>query len=136
MGFFHDGSDGVDRIHHAFWKFSDPSHAQYVPGSKYEHAIRDYYIYVDQKVGELLSHLDDETAVLVASDHGAKAMIGGICVNEWLMKNGYLQLKQKPSGITPFAKVQVDWEKTVAWAKVDITPGSSSMSRGENRKGS
>lgn len=108
---------GVDRIHHGFWKFSDPSHAQYVPGSKYEHAIRDYYIYVDQKVGELLSHLDDETAVLVASDHGAKAMVGGICVNEWLMKNGYLHLKQKPSGITPFAKVQVDWEKTVAWGE-------------------
>jgi len=67
---------GVDRIHHGFWKFSDPSHALYVPGSKYEYAIRDYYIYVDQKVGELLSHLDDETAVLVVSDHGAKAMVG------------------------------------------------------------
>jgi len=71
---------GVDRIHHGFWKFHDPKHVKYEPGSKYEHAIRDYYIYVDRKVGELLTLVDSETAVLVVSDHGAKAMAGGVPV--------------------------------------------------------
>ena len=49
---------GIDRIHHGFWKFHDPGHSKYEPGSRYQNAIRDYYIYVDQKVGELLSSID------------------------------------------------------------------------------
>ena len=108
---------GIDRIHHGFWKFHDPKHAKYEPGSKYENAIRDYYIYVDQKVGELLSRIDPETTVLVVSDHGAKAMVGGVCVNEWLMQKGYLHLKEKPAGVIPFGKAKVDWKRTTAWGE-------------------
>lgn len=108
---------GIDRIHHGFWKYSDPLHAKYEPGSRYENAIRDYYIYVDQKVGELLSRIDDETSVMVVSDHGAKAMVGGVCVNEWLIQNGYLHLKERPVKLTPFAKVSVDWKRTIAWGE-------------------
>jgi predicted AlkP superfamily phosphohydrolase/phosphomutase len=108
---------GVDRIHHGFWKYSDPAHSMFVPGSKYEHAIRDYYVYVDQRIGELLSHVDKETSILVVSDHGAKAMVGGICVNEWLMKNGYLHLKEKPNGIVPLGKAKVDWSRSMAWGE-------------------
>ena len=108
---------GIDRIHHGFWKFHDPMHAKYQPGSKYENAIRDYYIYVDQKVGELLSCIDPETIVLVVSDHGAKAMVGGVCVNEWLIQKGYLHLKERPSGVIPFGKAKVDWKRTTAWGE-------------------
>ena len=108
---------GVDRIHHGFWKFHDPKHIKYEPGSKYENAIRDYYLYVDRNVGELLSHIDSETTVLVVSDHGAKAMVGGVCVNEWLMQKGYLHLKEKPAGVIPFGKAKVDWKRTMAWGE-------------------
>ena len=108
---------GVDRIHHGFWKFHDPKHAKYEPGSKYENAIRDYYVYVDQKVGELLSHVDSKTTVLVVSDHVAKAMVGGVCVNEWLMAKGYLHLNEKPAGVIPFGKAKVDWKRTMAWGE-------------------
>ena len=34
--------------------------------------------------------------MLVVSDHGAKRMDGGICVNEWLRREGYLVLKDEP----------------------------------------
>ena len=108
---------GVDRIHHGFWKFHDPGHAKYEPGSKYQNAIRDYYIYVDRRIGDLLSRVGAETTVLIVSDHGAKAMAGGVCVNEWLMKKGYLHLEQKPAGVTSFGKAKVDWKRTVAWGE-------------------
>jgi predicted AlkP superfamily phosphohydrolase/phosphomutase len=108
---------GIDRIHHGFWKFHDPGHIKFEPGSKYENATHDYYIYVDQSIGELLSHIDSETTVLVVSDHGAKAMVGGVCVNEWLMEKGYLHLKEKPVGVIPFGKAKVDWKRTVAWGE-------------------
>ena len=106
---------GLDRIHHGFWKYFDPQHPKYQPGSPYANATRDYYKYLDEEIGEILESLDDNTVVMVVSDHGAKKMDGGICVNEWLMKEGYLKLKEKPQGIVPLEKVEVNWKKTKAW---------------------
>jgi len=110
---------GVDRIHHGLWKFMDPTHPKYEPGNPYQEAIKDYYKYLDQELGEMLSALDDNTVVMVVSDHGAKKMDGGICINEWLRREGYLVLKEEPvregDRPIPFEKVEVDWEKTTAW---------------------
>ena len=108
---------GPDRIHHGFWKYCDPTHRKYEPGSQYEHAIKDYYIYLDQKIGELLELIDDDTAVMVVSDHGAKRMDGGICVNEWLIKEGYLRLKEYPQQMVSFSDVEIDWSRTQAWGE-------------------
>lgn len=109
---------GVDRIHHTFWKFADPEHPKYEPGNKYENVIREYYSYIDEKIGELLKLIDEDTYVLVVSDHGAKPMKGAFAINEWLMEKGYLKLKE---GATPEAGSKlkpemVDWGKTKAWA--------------------
>jgi predicted AlkP superfamily phosphohydrolase/phosphomutase len=106
---------GVDRIHHAFWDNMDPAHRSYEKGNKFEHAIHDYYLEVDREIGELLRFADENTDVLVVSDHGAKRMDGGICVNEWLVANGYLALAEKPSAPIPFSKVKIDWSRTKAW---------------------
>ncbi len=108
---------GVDRIHHGFWRFGTPAHRLYEPGNKYEYAIRDYYIYLDQEIGSLLELLDDDTLVLVVSDHGAKTMVGGIAINEWLMQKGYLHLKEQPAKQTPLKTSMIDWSKTVAWGE-------------------
>jgi predicted AlkP superfamily phosphohydrolase/phosphomutase len=106
---------GVDRIHHAFWDDMDPAHRFYVAGNQFENAIRDYYREVDREIGDLLAFADADTAVLVVSDHGAKRMDGGICVNEWLLAHGYLVLSEKPEGAMPLNKVKVDWSRTKAW---------------------
>jgi predicted AlkP superfamily phosphohydrolase/phosphomutase len=106
---------GVDRIHHAFWRAMDPRHPQHQPGSPYASAIHDYYCYVDQQVGVLLSYCDADTVVLVVSDHGARPLMGGICINEWLQQAGYLVLKQPPSEVLPLDQVEVDWSRTQVW---------------------
>jgi predicted AlkP superfamily phosphohydrolase/phosphomutase len=110
---------GVDRIHHGMWQYMDPTHPKYEPGNPYQDAIKDYYKTIDQELGELLSALDDDTVIMVVSDHGAKKMDGGICINEWLRREGYLVLKEEPiregDRPIPFEKVEVDWEKTTAW---------------------
>lgn len=106
---------GTDRIHHALWDNMDPRHRFYEKGNEFETAIHDYYVEVDREIGELLKLVDDQTDVLVVSDHGAKRMDGGICVNEWLMQNGYLELREKPEGAVPLSKVKIDWPKTKAW---------------------
>lgn len=106
---------GVDRIHHAFWKYFDKSHPKYEAGNRFENAIRDYYVAVDAEVGALIETLDEEALVLIVSDHGAKRMDGGICFNQWLIEEGYLVLKENPVGATKFDVNLVDWEKTTAW---------------------
>jgi len=108
---------GVDRIHHGMWKYFDKTHPLHEPGNKYENAVLDYYRYIDREIGEMLALLDDDTAVLVVSDHGAQAMQGGICLNEWLRREGYLVLKENPpeGQIVSLEKVEIDWTKTKAW---------------------
>jgi predicted AlkP superfamily phosphohydrolase/phosphomutase len=106
---------GVDRIHHGFWSYMDRTHRKYEPGNPFENAIRDYYHYIDQEVGEILELLPRDTVVLVVSDHGAKKLEGGICFNEWLIQEGYLVLKSYPHKLTPIDKVGIDWSKTKAW---------------------
>ncbi|MBL7065480.1 MAG: alkaline phosphatase family protein [Anaerolineae bacterium] len=108
---------GLDRIHHGMWKYWDPGHPKHEPGNPYENAIPDYYRYLDRELGEIMGMLDDDTVVMVVSDHGAKAMEGGFAVNEWLRREGLLVLKEEPryEGLVPFEKVEIDWEKTTAW---------------------
>jgi len=113
--FFMHVDMGVDRIHHGFWKFFDERHPLYEPGNRYEQAIHDYYVHIDGQIGEWLELLDEDTAVLVVSDHGARPMQGGICFNEWLKREGYLVLEYQPDGITSLEKCEVDWERTTAW---------------------
>ncbi|MBN1953449.1 MAG: alkaline phosphatase family protein [Anaerolineae bacterium] len=109
---------GLDRIHHGMWKFWDPAHARHEPGNRYQDAIPAYYRYLDRELGEILGMLDDDTVVMVVSDHGAQAMEGGFAVNEWLRQEGLLVLKEDEmphEGLVPFEKVEVDWERTTAW---------------------
>jgi len=93
---------GPDRLHHAFWKFFDPEHRRYVPDHPYRDVLRDYYRYLDEEIGRTLEVLPDDAGVIIASDHGAKRLDGAI--NEWLIKEGYLQLKGPPSESTPLTE--------------------------------
>jgi predicted AlkP superfamily phosphohydrolase/phosphomutase len=107
---------GVDRIHHGMWKYTDPAHPKYESGNKWQDSIRNYYKKLDGYIGEVLALVPQDTVILVVSDHGAKTMHGGIALNEWLIRNGWLALKgEVPNKITPFEKVEVDWGKTRAW---------------------
>jgi predicted AlkP superfamily phosphohydrolase/phosphomutase len=108
---------GVDRMHHGFWKDMDEGHRKHVPGGPNERAILDYHRHVDGRVDRLLAHADEETVVMVVSDHGAKRMDGGIRVNEWLRKEGYLVTLRDPAERTSVRDAGVDWPRTVAWGE-------------------
>jgi predicted AlkP superfamily phosphohydrolase/phosphomutase len=108
---------GTDRMHHAFWRFFDPEHRLHEPGNRFEGAMLDYYRALDAKIDRLLRFADDDTAVLVVSDHGAKRIDGGICVNEWLRNEGYLVLAEEPAEPTPLRPEMVDWSRTTAWGE-------------------
>jgi predicted AlkP superfamily phosphohydrolase/phosphomutase len=108
---------GTDRIHHGFWKFMDAEHRKHEPGSAHEHAILDYHRHLDGLIARLLEHADEDTVVLVVSDHGAKRLDGGIRVNEWLRREGLLATLEEPAGVCSTADVGIDWSRTVAWGE-------------------
>lgn len=107
----------LDRVHHGFWKYLDPSHPDHEPGSPWASVIPDFYQHLDEELGRLLELVDGETAILVVSDHGAQALQGGFCVNEWLVREGLLVLEEYPATVTPFSKLKVDWTRTKAWSE-------------------
>ncbi len=106
---------GTDRIHHGLWKYHDPSHPKHEAHPVYSKSIHDYYLYLDTEIGQILELVDDNTVVFIVSDHGAKKMDGGICVNEWLMREGYLTLKNQPEKLTSLDACGIDWSRTKVW---------------------
>jgi predicted AlkP superfamily phosphohydrolase/phosphomutase len=114
--FFEFVEIGLDRIHHAFWKYFDRNHHLYVPNNEYENVIRDYYKLLDRKIGELVKLVDEDTAISIVSDHGVKAMKGAFAVNQWLIEEGLLKAEVDGGGMVKFEDIQVDWRNTVAWA--------------------
>ncbi len=108
---------GPDRLHHGFWRYCDPTHRLYEPGNPYEHVLHDYYVKLDEELGKVLDSVGSDTSVMVVSDHGAKAMEGGVCINEWLQREGYLTLKEQPKERGRLTPDMIDWSKTRAWGE-------------------
>lgn len=115
--YFHFVDIGLDRAHHGFWNYFDTQHVQYVPGNPYEKVIPDYYLWLDKQIGAVTELLDNDTVLLVVSDHGAQRLDGGFAVNQWLINEGLLVLNECPNTITPFAKLRINWNKTKVWSE-------------------
>jgi predicted AlkP superfamily phosphohydrolase/phosphomutase len=107
---------GTDRLHHAYWKYFDTTHPDYVPGNRFEHTAREYYASLDEAIGRIVRHADERTYVLVVSDHGSMSMSGCFCVNDWLEQKSYLCLKRPPPKPgTPLEELDIDWRRTTVW---------------------
>lgn len=108
---------GPDRVQHQFWSDHDPAHRHHDAASPFRSAIRDYYRFCDGLLGRALARCDDDDLVIVVSDHGARRLEGGVCVNEVLRREGLLVLKEEPPGPVRLSPDMVDWPSTTAWAE-------------------
>jgi predicted AlkP superfamily phosphohydrolase/phosphomutase len=75
----------TDRLHHFFWEEMEQAHATYAP------AFLEFYRRVDHLLGEVRGWLDEDTALLVLSDHGFCTIRQEVYVNTWLERAGYLR---------------------------------------------
>jgi predicted AlkP superfamily phosphohydrolase/phosphomutase len=107
----------LDRFHHAFWSHFDEDDPRYDPRGPHVSSGLEYYRFLDQQVGRLVAAAPSDTRVIVASDHGARPLLGGICINEWLLERGYLVLNRQPDRLTPFSQLDVDFRRTRAWGE-------------------
>jgi predicted AlkP superfamily phosphohydrolase/phosphomutase len=84
----------TDVMQHFFWKYMQAGGDSPLV-AKYRHAIRDFYRFVDEQVGALLSRLGDDVSVMVMSDHGSGALCEATKIlPDWLSQNGFLSLRE------------------------------------------
>ena len=69
---------------------------------------------MDDLVGRVLEKMDDDTVLIVLSDHGCKAFRREVNLNAWLKQNGYLVVKENASGGDMLQ--DIDWSKSKAYA--------------------
>jgi len=113
--------DTPDRVQHLFWRYLEPQHPANhgrPPSPQYAKVIEDHYRRGDEVVGQVLQAADDETLVIVLSDHGFGSFQRGVNLNTLLHDHGLLALRD---GLVPgedagdFLK-NVDWSRTKAYA--------------------
>jgi predicted AlkP superfamily phosphohydrolase/phosphomutase len=107
---------GSDRLNHNFFRYADKNHRKYEPDSEFKNTLKDYYKYLDKNLGELIELLDEDTKIIVLSDHGIKRMHTRINLSDWLIQEGYLVLKEPVNGKIKLEPAMIDWEKTRVFA--------------------
>jgi len=121
--------DFTDRVGHMLWRLHDPGHPAYdaALAARWEPEIPKAYERMDAIVGEAMKRLRPKTALIVCSDHGFTSFRRGVNYNTWLVKNGFMTLRESTyEGRTledlfdkkdpgAFFKY-VDWSRTKAYA--------------------
>ena len=83
-----------DVIQHFFFQQMESPRDDDAP--HHQTAIRDVYEHLDRVVGDILERLDDQTLVVLVSDHGARADDGlARALPDWLEQLGYLKYRSK-----------------------------------------
>ena len=71
---------------------------------------------MDGIVGQVLAKMDEQTALIVLSDHGFNSFRRAAHVNRWLIENGYMSLKGGDGKEGREIFQDVDWPRTRAYS--------------------
>lgn len=119
-GFFFVLYDTPDRVQHMLWRFRDPAHPGFEPdlAKDFSNLIEEHYARCDKLLAPVLDKVDENTLLMVLSDHGFNTFRRAFDTNTWLHQNGLLALKNggKPSEDLGDAFAAVDWSRTYAYA--------------------
>jgi len=73
-------------------------------------------MFVDEKLGEILNMLNEDTGIIILSDHGITRLHTRVNLTDWLIQKGYMVLKESIKEKSEFNFNMVDWSKTRAFA--------------------
>ena len=82
----------TDMSQHIFWKNMEgfASDSPSPEDSRYGGIILEVYQIVDRMLSALLAEVDDETTIMIMSDHGAGPIKRAVYMNKWLEEQGWL----------------------------------------------
>lgn len=89
--------DTIDRAQHAYWKYFDENHPRHDPNSQLNGILKGHYKVIDEQIGNILKQVNDDTDVMVLSDHGFGPLTEYIFIDEWLERKGFLTWKNSTS---------------------------------------
>jgi predicted AlkP superfamily phosphohydrolase/phosphomutase len=117
LGRFHSGLlffyiGRVDQLSHMFWRTMDPKHPAYEPSDEMRAVIENAYVEMDAVLGRVLGVVDENTTLIVLSDHGFAPFYRAFNLNTWLAREGYIKLMDDWEG--EFFQ-NVDWKGTHAY---------------------
>jgi predicted AlkP superfamily phosphohydrolase/phosphomutase len=112
--FFYYGT--IDQGCHMLWHYADPEHGLFVEDELLADGIRRLYREMDGMLGEVLDGLDEETTLIVMSDHGFAPFYWGVNLNSWLLESGYIALRDPAVQEETQLFDNVDWSRTQAYA--------------------
>jgi predicted AlkP superfamily phosphohydrolase/phosphomutase len=135
----------IDRVCHHYWQYGDPDHPRYVNGDApagWRDAITRIHEAVDAAIGQLLAEVDEDTVVVVVSDHGSGAGRFEMCVNGLLEAAGLLSTRPRSaangtSQASWFGEDdrEVDFTRTAAYTPVPGSFGINVNLAGRQRDG-
>jgi predicted AlkP superfamily phosphohydrolase/phosphomutase len=107
----------LDQNSHAFWRTLDESHPLYTPELAAAHGDFLPWLYeqLDAAAGEAMLAADQDTLLMVLSDHGFSSFRRQFNLNSWLMENGYAKALSAGDreGAEYFANTK--WSETSAY---------------------
>ncbi len=119
---FHDGVfffyfSSLDLNAHMLWRLTDPQSPAYDAGAaaQYGSSLEEFYQQIDQVLGEVMPRTDNNTTLLVLSDHGFAPYRRSFNLNTWLLNNGYIALREGASADASEPFANVDWSRTRAY---------------------
>jgi predicted AlkP superfamily phosphohydrolase/phosphomutase len=81
----------IDHLHHKLWRLLEEG------SEEGRRLFQEVYQKMDETVGKIVNRFDEETTFILVSDHGAGPLEGIMFINKWLMEEGWLKLKKRPS---------------------------------------
>jgi predicted AlkP superfamily phosphohydrolase/phosphomutase len=115
----------TDRVSHMLWHTRDPEHGRHTAevAAAYGPAILASYKKMDEIVGIAMKELDENTHLIVLSDHGFATWRRAVNLNTWLAQNGFMTLTGQGAQQNLEALFDrgsfwpnVDWSRTQAFA--------------------
>jgi predicted AlkP superfamily phosphohydrolase/phosphomutase len=116
-GLFFFYFSSLDLNGHMMWRLTDPQHPAYdaALAAQYGTALEEFYEQMDQVLGEVMPRVDENTTLLVLSDHGFAPFRRSFNLNTWLVNNGYITRKAGAGGDSSEPFADVDWSRTRAY---------------------
>lgn len=115
-GLFYFYISSTDQDTHMLWRNMDETHPMHqMSDVRFSGYIHQLYEKMDDLVGRVLPSVDDDTLLIVCSDHGFAQFGRQFHLNTWLRENGYLVLKDEAKNKEETNFLDINWDKTAAY---------------------
>ncbi|MBU0472114.1 MAG: alkaline phosphatase family protein, partial [Nanoarchaeota archaeon] len=106
--------DTSDRLQHVFWdeKVLEKDDNKL----KVNKVIVDNYVRKDEFIETLMKQIDDNTLLIIISDHGFTSFERAVSINTWLVENSFMTLTKYIGDDKAPLFQYVDWDNTKAYS--------------------